>query len=69
VVLQVTPLAGSAMNGQSRDDVQTWLLPEQVPVSGQLALVRHDAPPTAQVPGTVGQLALDVHTVLLWTLQ
>jgi len=69
-VVQVTPLAGRATNGQLSDDVQVRVgYPEHVPVSGQVELLRHEAPPTAQVPGTVGQLALDVHTVELCTLQ
>jgi len=68
-VLQVTALAGRANNGQSLLDWHTVLWIWHNPVTGQLLLLVQDAPPTWQVPGTVGQPALDVQTVLLWTLQ
>ena len=69
-VLQVTALAGREKNGQSLLVWQTtllWML--QVPVSGQFALLEHVAPPSWQVPATVGQLPLEVHTVPVCTLQ
>jgi hypothetical protein len=36
---------------------------------GQLALVVHAAPLIEQVPGTVPQLAFDVHDVAVWMEQ
>ena len=68
-VLQVTALAGSGPGGQLAEVRQTLPLMLHVPLGEQVALLVHDAPPTWQVPAIVGQPALEVQMVPVWTLQ
>jgi hypothetical protein len=50
-------------------EVQLVPLMLHVPTCGQALLVRQLWPPTLQVPGSVGQLALDVQLTAGWRLQ